>query len=66
MLVQRVFAHRIIYCGKEYRNHVAELASDGTVVLFPFEREIAMTTFYSGTIELTVTSEPRFEIRQIC
>ena len=23
MPVKRVFAHKIIYCGKEYRNHVA-------------------------------------------
>ena len=45
MPVKRVFAHKIIYCGKEYRNHVAEITDNGEVVLYPFESEIAMTLF---------------------
>lgn len=55
--MKRVFAHKIIYCGEEYRNHIAELKADGSVCFTPFEREIAMTRFFSGTIEITVDSK---------
>lgn len=65
MPLQRVFAHKIIYCGRVYSNHVAELSADGRVVFFPFEREIAMTRFYSGSIELTLTPDLQFEVREV-
>ena len=65
MPVKRVFAHKIIYSGNEYRNHVAEIADNGEVVLYPFESEIAMTLFYSGTVEVTVSEDLRLEVREI-
>ena len=65
MPVKRVFAHKIIYCGKEYCNHVAEITDNGEVVLYPFESEIAMTLFYSGTVEVTVSEDLRLEVREI-
>lgn len=66
MVMQRVFAHKIIYCGKEYRNHVAELSDKGAVKLFPFECEIAMTLFYSGAIEITLNpQENKLEVTEI-
>lgn len=65
MPVKRVFAHKIIYCGTEYRNHVAELADNEEVLLYPFESEIAMTLFYSGTVEVTVSEDLRLEVREI-
>lgn len=54
--MERIFAHRIVYHGQIYRNHVAELTDDGSLLFFPFEREIPKTRFYSGTVELTVSA----------
>lgn len=52
--MERIFAHRIVCQGQLYRNHVAELNDDGVLRFFPFEREIPMTRFYSGTVELVI------------
>ena len=46
-------------------NHVAEITDNGEVVLYPFESEIAMTLFYSGTVEVTVSEDLRLEVREI-
>ena len=62
--MERVFAHRIVYQGKLYRNHVAELNDNGVLRFFMFEREIPMTRFYSGTVELIV-SAGRLAVRPI-
>lgn len=55
--MQRIFAHRIIYKGVTYDNHVAQLGDSGCVTIFPFKEEIPSTRFVSGTIELTVETE---------
>ncbi len=50
--MQRIFAHKIIYQGRQYRNHIAELTPSGTIRLTPFTGETPSTTFISGTIRL--------------
>lgn len=57
--MKRIFAHRIIYNGREYVNHVAELdEATGEVSLYPFEHEIHSTRFISGTVMLSVMHLP--------
>lgn len=50
--MSRIFAHRIIYEGKVYRNHIAELTPDGHLLLTPFTNETHSTVFISGTVRL--------------
>lgn len=56
-IMQRVFAHRIIYNGVAYDNHVAQLDDSGCITIFPFKEEIPSTRFISGTIELIVETK---------
>lgn len=57
--MQRIFAHHIFFGDKDYYYHVAQLADDGSLSFFPFEKEIHSTTFYSGTIRLSLDSITR-------
>lgn len=52
--MQRIFAHRILYGNKEYKNHLAEIDSQGEVKFYPFEREVFGTIFVSGTIRIDI------------
>ena len=53
--MQRIFSHHIIYCGRHYLNHVAQLDDHSTIPSFyPFKNEFHSTRFYSGTVSLTV------------
>lgn len=62
--MQRIYAHKIIYEGRSYSNHVIELASDGNVRLFPFEGEIHSTRFISGTVRVEVATDPLWLVAQ--
>ena len=53
--VKRILAPRIIYKGHTYTNHIAELRTDGSIILSPFTRELPDTIFVSGTILLDHT-----------
>lgn len=53
--MERVFAHRIIYRGSVYVNHVVELSDEGVVRLSPFEGEIHSTRFISGTVRVSLS-----------
>ena len=46
--MQRIYAHRILFGGLVYEDHVAQLDDDGQLTFFPFEQEIHSTRFYSG------------------
>ena len=56
--MERIYAHKIIYDGTSYRNHVMELSDDGHVRLFPFAGEIHSTRFISGSVTVTVEGNP--------
>ncbi len=56
--MERIYAHRIIYRGKVYDNHVIELSDDGNVRLFPFTGEIHSTRFIPGTVEVSAGGNP--------
>lgn len=55
--MQRIFAHRIIYKGVVFDNHVAQLDGSGRVTIFPYKEEIHSTRFIPGTIELAVETQ---------
>ena len=55
--MERIMAHRIIYGGKEYVNHIIELDDGGKVHLYPFEHEIHSTRFISGSISVALSSD---------
>lgn len=50
--MKRIFAHKIIYGGKEYRMSVATIKDNGEVIIDTFEKEIPSTVFISGTVLL--------------
>ncbi|MEF2644289.1 MAG: hypothetical protein U0M50_09575 [Paramuribaculum sp.] len=56
--MERIYAHRIIYRGNAYDNHVIELSDDGRVRLFPFTGEIHSTRFIPGTVEVSAGGDP--------
>lgn len=60
MDMQRIFAHRILLEGVEYRMSVIEIGDDMRVVAVkPFVRETAATRFVSGSLTVIVDSEQR-------
>lgn len=62
MKMQRIFAHRIIFEGRTYVNHVIELDDNGRVRLFPFEEEVHSTTFVSGSVVVELRHRPAAEL----
>ena len=53
MLPQRHAAHYILHKEQLYKMHYAEFAADGSLRgIYPFEQEIAGTTFRDGLIVL--------------
>lgn len=66
--LKRILAHEIVYEDKIRSLSVAELRSDGSVVISPFERETAATVFVSGRVEIcaksgcfVITAGPKIE-----
>ncbi|MDE7024978.1 MAG: hypothetical protein K2O88_03755 [Paramuribaculum sp.] len=50
---QRILAHTIVWRGREYHMHIAELDTiTGQVTMHPYEGEIHSTVFISGTVLL--------------
>lgn len=56
--MQRIMAHAIIYQGRTYRMHVAELTDTGQLSLYPFDTEIHSTPFINGTITIDTIPDP--------
>lgn len=46
----RVLANIILHRGGIYKNTIIEIKGDNSIVLTPFERETASTTFLSGIV----------------
>ena len=52
-MIQRILAHHIVWQGRTYHMHIAELNTEtGEITMRPFESEIHSTTFISGTVLL--------------
>lgn len=63
--MQRIFAHDIVYEGRHYPFHVAQLADGETLpTFFPFNKEIHSTIYYPGTVEVAVSEGRLIAIRQ--
>lgn len=64
--MERVLAHQITYCGRTYRNSILELTDDGSVIVYPYEREIHSTRYYSGHIEVRVITDEVSKSSRLC
>lgn len=51
-VLRRILAHEIVYEGGLWRLAIAELRSDGTVEITPFDCETPGTVFISGRVEI--------------
>lgn len=56
--MKRILAHTIIYEGQSYPMHLAEYDThSGKVTLTPFNGETPDTVFFSGTVEVRLSSD---------
>lgn len=60
----RIMAHVIVYEGREYPLHIAEMGPDGTIRLYPFECEIHSTRFIEGRVEVSAGKNGEMIIRK--
>lgn len=53
IVIQRILAHNIVWQGRTYHMHIAELDPEtGKVTMRAFDHEIPSTIFISGTVLL--------------
>ena len=53
IVIQRILAHNIVWQGRTYHMHIAELDTEtGKVTMRAFDHEIPSTIFISGTVLL--------------
>ena len=62
--MQRIYAHRILFGGVVYEDHVAQLDDEGQLTFFPFEQEIHSTRFYSGTVRVSIDDKRNILLAQ--